>query len=117
MPLLVLLYPFTERLIATSLLFGVVLLLLKDGGGLVSLVTLVDHGAADGRQRRKDREQYLGVDRFQHRVSESGKIGLPGVAFVGRTHVIGRALLLNERGGIQVLCCGVPLLHVRDGHL
>ena len=80
----------------------------------MGLVALVNHGAADGRQRRKNCKQYLGVDRFQHHVSKSGKIGLPGVAFVRRAHVIGRALLLNERSCIQVLCRGVPLLHVRE---
>ena len=117
MPLLVLLYLLAKRFIFLVALLGIVLLLLKDGGGLVSLMTLVNHGAADGSQRRKNCNEYLGVDRFQHRVSESGKIGLPGVAFVRRTHVIGRTLLLNERGGIQVLCRSVPLLHVRDGHL
>ncbi len=100
MPLLVLLYLLAKRFILPLALLGVVLLLLKDSGGLVSLMTLVNHGAADGRQRRKDREQYLGVDRFRHRVSESGKIGLPGVAFVRRTHVVGRTLLLNKGGGI-----------------
>ena len=42
MPLLVLLYLLAERLIATSLLLGVALLLLKDGGCLVSLMALVN---------------------------------------------------------------------------
>ena len=55
-PLLVLLYLLAERLIATSLLLGVVSLLLKDGGGLVSLMALVNRGAADGSQRRKNRK-------------------------------------------------------------
>ena len=117
MPLLVLLYLLAKRFIFLVALLGIVLLLLKDGGGLVSLVTLVNHGAADGGQRRKNRKQYFGVDRFQHRVSGSRKIGLPGVAFVRRTDVVGRTLLLNKGGGIQVLCRSVPLLHVSDSHL
>ena len=98
-------------------LLGIVLLLLKDGGGLVSLVTLVNHGAADGGQRRKDCNEYFGVDRFQHRVSTSRKISLPGIAFIRRTHVIARALLLNKGGGVEVLCRSVPTLHIGDGHL
>ena len=48
-PLLVLLYLLAKRFIFLVALLSIVLLLLKDGGGLVSLVTLVNHGAADGR--------------------------------------------------------------------
>ena len=70
-----------------------------------------------GGQRRKNCNEYLGVDRFQHRVSKSRKIGLPGITLIRRAHVIGRALLLNKGSGVQVLRSGVPLLHVRDGHL
>src|ERR1035441_3400214 len=73
-PLLVLLYLLAKLFICLGAFLCVVLLLLKDGGSLMGLVALVNHGAADGRQRRKNCKQYLGVDRFQHRVSESGKI-------------------------------------------
>ena len=59
MPLLVLLYLPAERFIFLVALLGIVLLLLKNGGGLVSLVTLVNHGAADGGQRRKNCNECL----------------------------------------------------------
>src|SRR6187402_3029751 len=110
-PLLVLLYLLAKRFIFLVALLGIVPLLLKDGGGLVSLMALVNRGAADGSQRRKDRKQYLGIDRFQHHVSKSRKIGLPGITLVRRAHVIGRALLLNKGSGVQVLRCSVPAFH------
>ena len=44
-------------------------------------------------------------------------VGLPGVAFAGGTGVVCRALLLHCGGRVQVLCCCVALLHVRDRRL
>ena len=64
---------------------------------------LVNHGAADGGQRRKDRQENLRVDRLQHSCLQLGKIGLPGVPFVRGAGVIRRPLLLNEGSGVQVL--------------
>ena len=46
-----------------------------------------------------------------------GKIGRPGAAFVGRAGVIHRPLLLDRRRRVQILCCGIALLHVGDSHL
>ena len=47
----------------------------------------------------------------------SGKVCRPGAALIGRAGVVCRALLLDCRSRVQILCCGIPLLHVGDSHL
>ena len=69
MPPFVFLYLLAKRLVLFSALFRVTLLLFEDGCGLSRLMALVDRGAGDCRQHRKDRNQQLRVEQFQHRNS------------------------------------------------
>src|ERR1700761_6270212 len=64
--LLVVLDLLTERLIFLPELFRIALLLFKNRRGFGGLVALVDRGAGDGCQHRKDRNQQLRVEKFQH---------------------------------------------------
>jgi hypothetical protein len=75
--LLVRLYTLPECFVTLALIFGLLLLLLKDGGcfcggsgGFRRLMPLVGQCAAYRGQRREDGKQYFRVDRFQHRVSD-----------------------------------------------
>jgi hypothetical protein len=47
----------------------------------------------------------------------SGKIGVPGATFIGGAGVVGRTLLLNQDGGIEVFDMSIPSFHVGEGHL
>jgi hypothetical protein len=62
----VLLDSFAKCFVAGLLLFGLSLLLQKNCRGFRRFVTLVDHGAANRSQRRKDNNQKLRIDRAQH---------------------------------------------------
>src|SRR5579875_162652 len=62
----VLLDSFAKRFVASLLLFGLPLLLQKDRRGLRRFVTLIDYGAANRSERRKNDNQKLRIDRAQH---------------------------------------------------
>lgn len=73
MPLAILFYLLSERLIALLLLVSVMLLLLEDGGGLcrgfrgaMRLMCAVDFGAGDRSQHRKDGNDQFGIEQVEH---------------------------------------------------
>lgn len=122
--LLVRFYTLAERFIFGLAFFSLLLLLLKDGrcfsggsGGLRRLMPLIGECTTNRAQRREDGEQDFRIDRFQHRSLRSGKIGVPGAAFVAGAGVVSRTLLLDEDGSVEVFGLGVTPLHVCKRHL